>query len=47
MDHAGAAAVGCAGEEGHANVALMGDTLESADEICPLKILFMIALAQS
>ena len=39
MDEAGAAAVHGAGEEGHADRALVGDSLEGADEVGSLEIL--------
>ena len=29
-----------AGEEGHADGTLMGDALKSADQVCPLQVLF-------
>lgn len=39
VDEAGAAAVDGTGEEGHADAALLGDSLERADEICPFEVL--------
>lgn len=39
VDEAGAADVDGAGEEGHAEGFLVGDTLEGADEVCAFEIL--------
>lgn len=39
VDQTCAAAVGCAGQEGHPDRSLMSDSLESADEIGTLEIL--------
>lgn len=40
MQEAGAAGVDAAGEEGHADAAVVGDALKSADEVCAFEVLY-------